>query len=39
MTRPCDLDAIEARKLIENKEREPVELTESCLEKVEKRNT
>ena len=38
MTRPCDLDAIEARKLIGNKELSPVELTESCLEQVEKIN-
>ena len=38
MTRPCDLDAIEARKLIGNKELSPVELTKSCLEQVEKIN-
>ena len=38
MTRPCDLDAIQARKLIGNKELSPVELTKSCLEQVEKIN-
>ena len=38
MTRPCDLDAIEARKLIGNKELSPIELTKSCLEQVEKIN-
>ena len=38
MTRPCDLNATEARKLIGNKQLSPVELTKSCLEQVEKLN-
>ena len=38
MTRPCDLDAVEARKLIGNK-LSPVELTKSCIEQIDKLNT
>ena len=38
MTRPCDLNATEARKLIGNKQLSPVELTKSCLEQIEKLN-
>ena len=38
MTRPCDLDATEARKLIGNKQLSPHELTKSCIEQVEKIN-
>ena len=38
MTRPCDLDATEARKLIGNKQLSPLELTKSCIEQVEKIN-
>ena len=38
MTRPCDLNATEARKLIGNKQLSPVELTKSCLEQLEKLN-
>ena len=38
MTRPCDLNAIEARKLIGNKQLSPVELTTSCIEQIEKHN-
>ena len=38
MTRPCDLDAVEARKLIGNKQLSPVELTKSCIEQIDKLN-
>ena len=38
MSRPCDLDAIEARKLIGNKKLSPLELTKSCIEQIEKLN-
>ena len=38
MTRPCDLDAVEARKLIGNKKLSPLELTNSCIEQIEKLN-
>ncbi len=38
MTRPCELTAFEARKLIGQKKLSSVELTESCLEQVEKNN-
>ncbi len=38
MTRPCDLNATEARKLIGNKQLSPVELTTSCIEQIEKHN-
>ena len=31
MSRPCDLDAIEARRLIGNKKLSPLELTKSCI--------
>lgn len=35
MTRPCDLDATEARRLIGAKKLSPVELLESCIEQIE----
>jgi amidase len=35
MTRPCDLDATEARRLIGTKKLSPVELLESCIAQVE----
>ena len=38
MSRPCDLDAIEARRLIGNKKLSPLELTNSCIEQIEKLN-
>ena len=38
MTRPCDLDAVDARKLIGNKKLSPLELTKSCVEQIEKLN-
>lgn len=34
MTKPCDLSAVEARRLIGNKELSPVELLDSCLERI-----
>ena len=39
MSRPCDLDAVEARKLIGNKQLSPVELTKSCIEQIDKLNS
>ena len=38
MTRPCDLNATEARKLIGNKQLSPVELTKSCIDQIDKLN-
>ena len=38
MSRPCDLDAVEARRLIGNRQLSPVELTKSCIEQIEKLN-
>ena len=38
MTRPCDLDAVDARKLIGNKKLSPLELTKSCIEQIERLN-
>ena len=38
MTRPCELSATEARKLIGNKQLSPVELTKSCIEQIENIN-
>ncbi|MEZ5773874.1 MAG: amidase family protein [Hyphomicrobiaceae bacterium] len=35
MTEPCDLSAIEARRLIGEKKLSPLELTRSCIERVE----
>ena len=35
MTDPCDLSAVEARRLIGRKELSPVELTESCIARIE----
>jgi len=35
MTQPCDLTAVEARRLIGAKELSPVELLESCIERIE----
>ncbi len=37
-TEPCDLSAVEARRLIAAKALSPVELTKSCLERIEKTN-
>lgn len=34
MTRPCDLDALDARRLIGRKELSPVELVESCIAQI-----
>ena len=34
MTEPCDLSAVDARRLIGNKKLSPVELLESCLERI-----
>src|SRR5690606_1026161 len=38
MTEPCDLSAVEARRLIGNKKLSPVELLEGCLKRIEKVN-
>jgi amidase len=38
MTEPCDLSAVEARRLIGNKQLSPVELLESCIRRVEQTN-
>ena len=38
MTHPCDLSAIEARRLIGMRKLSPVELLESCLRRIEKTN-
>ena len=35
MTDPCDLDAVDARRLIGAKELSPVELLESCIDRIE----
>ncbi|MBT5497950.1 MAG: amidase [Alphaproteobacteria bacterium] len=35
MTEPCDLTAVEARRLIGQKALSPVELTDSCIERIE----
>ena len=35
MTNSCDLSALEARRLIGTKELSPVELLESCIERIE----
>ncbi|MBX6376039.1 MAG: amidase, partial [Acetobacteraceae bacterium] len=35
MTEPCDLSAVEARRLIGRKSLSPVELLESCLARIE----
>lgn len=35
MTKPCDLSAVEARRLIGTRELSPVELLESCIERIE----
>jgi len=35
MTKPCDLSAVEARRLIGTKELSPVELLESCFDRIE----
>ena len=35
MTNPCDLPAVEARRLIGTKELSPVELLESCIDRIE----
>jgi len=36
MSEPCDLSAVEARRLIASKALSPVELTESCFERIDK---
>ncbi|HUS97641.1 MAG TPA: amidase family protein [Hyphomicrobiaceae bacterium] len=38
MTEPCDLSAVEARRLIGNKQLSPVELLNSCLQRIEATN-
>ncbi|MGB5213913.1 MAG: amidase family protein, partial [Anderseniella sp.] len=38
MTKPCDLSAIEARRLIGIKALSPVELLDSCLERIAETN-
>lgn len=38
MTRPCDLDAVLARRLIGEKKLSPVELLDSCIEQVDRIN-
>ena len=38
MTRPNDLSATEARKLIGNKQLSPLELTKSCIDQIERYN-
>ena len=38
MTKPCDLSAVEARRLIGIKELSPVELLDSCLERIAETN-
>jgi Asp-tRNA(Asn)/Glu-tRNA(Gln) amidotransferase A subunit family amidase len=38
MTEPCDLSALEARRLIGNRKLSPVELLESCLARIERTN-
>ena len=35
MTEPCDLSAVEARRLIGRKALSPVELTDSCIARIE----
>ncbi|MBU2531593.1 MAG: hypothetical protein KKB37_02545 [Alphaproteobacteria bacterium] len=39
MSQPCDLSAVEARRLIATKALSPVELMQSCLERIAKTNT
>lgn len=38
MSEPCDLSAVEARRLIASKALSPVELMQSCLDRIEKTN-
>ena len=38
MSEPCDLSAVEARRLIGNKQLSPVELLDSCLKRIEATN-
>lgn len=38
MTAPCDLSAVEARRLIGNKKLSPVELLESCIQRIDQTN-
>ncbi len=38
MSEPCDLSAVEARRLIGNKQLSPVELLDSCLQRIEATN-
>lgn len=39
MSEPCDLSAVESRRLIASKELSPVELTQSCIDRIEATNT
>lgn len=39
MTEPCDLSALDARRLIGERKLSPVELLESCIARIEKTNT
>ena len=34
MTKPCDLPAVEARRLIGTKKLSPIELLDSCIERI-----
>ena len=36
MTEPCDLSAVEARRLIGRKRLSPIELVESCIARIER---
>jgi len=38
MPAPCDLSAVEARRLIGNKKLSPVELLESCIQRIDQTN-
>ena len=38
MSEPCDLSAIEARRMISAKQLSPVELVESCIKRIEATN-
>ena len=38
MTEPCDLSAVEARRMISAKQLSPVELVESCIKRIEATN-
>ena len=38
MTEPCDLNAVDARSAISTRQLSPVELTESCLQRIDDLN-